>query len=63
MKCDNCPTKSIPVNASDTNIVITGLTPGVQYNLDIAAANVFGKGPDSMNIEAYSARPGMDHKL
>ena len=63
VKCDKCPTKSITVDASVTNIVITGLSPGIEYKLSVAAANAIGSGENSGNIVAYSATPGMDHKL
>ena len=61
MLCDNCPTQ---LNIAYTNVtVIAGLTPGVQYKFNIAAVNAFGKGQDSVSVNAQSATPGMNHKL
>ena len=59
--CDKCPTQLSDV---DTNVtVIVGLIPGVEYKLNVAAVNGFGRGQDSVNINAQSATPGMNHKL
>ena len=61
MLCDKCPTQ---LSIADTNVtVIAGLTPGVDYNLNVAAVNAFGKGQDSITVTAQSATPGMNHKL
>ena len=61
VSCDKCPTKSITV---DTNVtVITGLIPGVEYKLNVAAVNAFGRGPDSVAVTAQSATSGVNHKL
>ena len=61
MSCDKCPTRSSTVYANVT--VIGGLTPGVEYKLNIAAVNVFGRGSDSPTVTAQSATPGVHHKL
>ena len=61
MSCDKCPTQ---LNIAYTNVaVIAGLTPGVDYKFNIAAVNALGKSQDSVNVNAQSATPGMNHKL
>ena len=61
VSCDKCPT---PLSDVYTNVtVIVGLTPGVEYKLNVAAVNAIGSGQDSVNINAESATPGMNYKL
>lgn len=53
--CDNCPTTSSAVDANVTELVISGLTPGVEYAVNVVAVNNIGEGPDSNTVMASSA--------
>ena len=47
------------VDGNVTELVISGLTPGVVYTFNVAAVNEFGTGQDSNTVMAQSASPGM----
>ena len=59
VSCGNCSTTTYVVDGSVTELVISGLTPGVVYAFNVAAKNKFGKGPDSNTVMAQSATPSM----
>ena len=50
MSCGNCSTMTFVVDGNVTELVISGLTPGVVYVFNVAAKNKFGKGPDSNTV-------------
>ena len=59
VSCDICPTTSTVLDANVTNLVIDGLTPGVEYKFNVAALNILGAGLDSNTVNALSATPGI----
>lgn len=62
VSCGNCPMTSVVVDSNVTELVVIGLTPGVEYEFKVAAVNKFGRGQDSNTIMAQSATPGMVNK-
>lgn len=63
VSCGICPNTSIMVNGNVTELVVSGLTPGVEYEFKVAAVNKFGRGQDSNTVNAQSATPGMSSSL
>ena len=63
VSCDNCPMTSIVVDSNVTELVVSRLTPGVEYEFKVAAVNKFGRGQDSNTVMAQSATPGMVNKI
>ena len=39
------PLTNTIINTTNTNVIITGLTPGQYYNINITAVNIIGPGP------------------
>ena len=62
VSCGICPMTSIMVNGNVTELMVGGLTPGVEYEFNVAAVNKFGRGPGSNTIMIQSATPGMVNK-
>ena len=39
------PLTNTVINTTNTSVIITGLTPGQYYNINITAVNIIGPGP------------------
>lgn len=59
VSCNECHTPSNMTIVNVTNVVINGLTPGVEYLFSVLAVNDIGKGPDSNSVKIQSATPGI----
>ena len=49
------PLTNTVINTTNTSVIITGLTPGQYYNINITAVNIIGPDPILMiNSELYN---------